>query len=405
MSAPVGRFFVSVAANVALAATLTACGVGPHTRAAGVVGQVSVRPVEWNPAAAELGDVRAVADTGDVVAVFADDRATVFSSRAVVAVDRAVKGWVDADTIYGADGSAQWIVGIDGKGRVYYLHGRSSFEDVSERYGLGSKAVRTAAVLGPGFVGFLEGGEVALADGRQVTRYGVTCPERTAPAGCLPSELVGGGGFGAWIVPSGLELLNAGAKTVTSFALRDAKRAALAPNGRLYAMTPRALYAADARGQLALIYEADGASLHGLVASGEHVWFADGTELGVIDGDKVAETTGARVAQDARLAASPSGDVWVMAGTSLKRFARTDPEPALGAVWNQSLAAVFARACSACHLPNGESGTDLSTAEGWQSERAMIRDRVLVRRTMPPQGHALAEADRVAIAVWAAAQP
>ena len=78
-----------------------------------------------------------------------------------------------------------------------------------------------------------------------------------------------------------------------------------------------------------------------------------------------------------------------------------EQEPALGATWDQTLAGVFARACSACHLPDGVSGTDLSTPEGWQSERAVIRDRVLVGRTMPPEGHALSDADRASIAAWA----
>jgi mono/diheme cytochrome c family protein len=370
---------------------LSGCAVGPHTRAAGVVGQTTVRSVAWNPAAAALGNVRAVADTGDVVAVFADDRATVFSSRSVVAVDHTVKGWVDADTIAGADGSARWIVGVDARGHVYYLRALSSFEDVSERYGLGDRAVLTTAVLGPGFVGFLLAGEIALADGQRVTRYA---------AGPF-DDLVGGGGYGVGVGRGGLHVFDAAHKTMIDFALPGVNHAALGPGGRLYAATRRALYAADGAGQLGLIYEADGDTIHGLVASGEHVWFADGTELGVVDGDKVLETTGLGLAASARLAASPSGDVWAMAGSSLARFSRAQPEPSLDASWSSQLAPIFARACASCHLPDGVAGTDLSTAEGWQSERAMIRDRVVIRHTMPPEGHTLGDADRTAIGAWA----
>jgi hypothetical protein len=47
----------------------------------------------------------------------------------------------------------------------------------------------------------------------------------------------------------------------------------------------------------------------------------------------------------------------------------------------------------------------LSTAEAWQSERAEIRDRVVKQRSMPPEGHALSEADRAAIAAWAGSGP
>ena len=71
-------------------ARVAGCGRAPHTRAAGAVGASAVRPVDWNPARAQVGAVRAVADAGDVVAVFGDGRATVLSSRAGVrGTDRA----------------------------------------------------------------------------------------------------------------------------------------------------------------------------------------------------------------------------------------------------------------------------------------------------------------------------
>ena len=62
---------------------------------------------------------------------------------------------------------------------------------------------------------------------------------------------------------------------------------------------------------------------------GDDVWFADGPELGVVDGERVAETTGVHVAPDATLAPSPSGDVWVLGSGALLRFARPIPESAL----------------------------------------------------------------------------
>jgi mono/diheme cytochrome c family protein len=325
--------------------------------------------------------------------VFADDRATVLSSRAVVAVDRSVTDWIDADTIDGADGSARWIVGISARHGVYYLRGLSSFENVSERYGLEGKPVVATAVLGRGLVGFLLDGELALADGQRVTRYDV---------GPL-AELVGGGGFAAGVLASGVRLVDGARGTRTDFLLPGARHAALGPAGRLYAATSRAVYAVDGAGKLDLLYEADGDTIHGLVASGEHVWFADGTELGVVDGDKILETSGLGAPGEGRLAASPSGDVWVMGGASLQRFARIEPEASLAAAWMGGLAGVFARSCAACHLADGVSGTDLSTPEAWQSERAAIRDRVVIHGTMPPEGHALSDADRAAIAEWAAA--
>jgi mono/diheme cytochrome c family protein len=381
---------LGVAGAVCAALGLVACGPGVHTREGGVVGTVAVTPVAWNPTRADVGTVRAVADTGKVVAVFADDRATVLSSGAVVASDRSVTGWIDAQTIPGADGAARWIVGVDGRGRLYYLHGLSSFEDVSSRYGLDGRAVHGAAVLGPSLVAFLLDQELALADGHRVTRFG-------SPA---LAQLVGGGGWGAGVSTDAVFVFGAAKHDARQYPLEGVTQAAVGHDGRLYASTSRAVYAAAPGGDLALAYDAGGDTIHGLVASGDHVWFADGAELGVVDGDRVAVTRGAKLAPAAKLAASPSGDVWVLSGGTLQRFARTVPEQALAAAWTTTLAPIFARACASCHQADGVSGTDLSSAEAWHSERTTIHDRIVVTHTMPPPGHPLSDDDRAAIQAW-----
>jgi hypothetical protein len=338
-----------------------------------------------------------VADAGSVVAVFGDAGATVFSSGAVAASDRSVTDWVDAETIRGADGTPRWIVGIDGKGRLHYLRGMSSFEEVSARYGLDGQRVLGAAMLDAGRIGFLLDREIAIADGQRSTRYGY--------AGGTPwTSLAGGGGWGAGVSRDTLTLFDAARLATRTYALPGVTRAALGSDGRLYAATSRAVYAAAAAGDLALVYDAEQDSIHGLVASGDHVWFADGAELGVVDGDHVAETSGAKITPDAKLAPSPSGDVWVMGGGGLERLARAEPEPVLAVTWSSTLAPIFARDCATCHLPSGVSGTDLSSAEAWQSERAAIEERVVVRRSMPPEGHPISDADREAIRAWAEAK-
>jgi hypothetical protein len=43
---------------------------------------------------------------------------------------------------------------------------------------------------------------------------------------------------------------------------------------------------------------------------------------------------------------------------------------------------------------------DLSTPAVWRDERAEIRRRVVVARSMPPAGTAISDADRAAIATW-----
>jgi mono/diheme cytochrome c family protein len=377
------------AAGALVACCSAGCGAAPHTRAAGAVGTLVVRPVPWNPASAPVGRVTAVADVGSTVAVFGDGGALVLSSGAVVASDRSVTRWVDAQSVRGADGSPRWIVGVDGEGRLRYLRGLSSFEDVSSRYGLDGRRVRGVAMLDPARVGFLLDGEIAVADGRRVTRYGAP-PLR---------GLLGGAGYGAGLGTNTVTLFDS-KMSARTFPLAGITAAAVGPGGRLFATTARALYASTERGDLALVYDARGDTLHGLVVSGDHVWFADGAELGVVDGDAVAETVGAGVPPDARLAPSPSGDVWVLAAGGLQRFARADPERSIEAAWSSTLAPIFARSCSSCHLPGGVSGTDLSTAESWQSERSAIHARVVERKTMPPEGHPLADEDRAAIRTW-----
>lgn len=378
---------LAVAASVA---GLVGCGAAPRSRAAGAVSPLTVRSVAWNPAAAPVGRVTAVADTGNVVAVFGETGATILSSGAVVATDRSVTDWVDAKVIRGADGAARWIVGIDGKGRLYYLRGLSSFEEVSARFGLEGHPVHGAAMLDPSRVGFLLDGEVAVAHAGRVERFGI--PALTSFSGAA--------GVGAGVVPGAVLSFDA-RMTAHSFPLPGVTRVVVGPEGRLYATTPRALYASTEHGDLQLMYDADGDTLHGLAVSGEHVWFADGPELGVLDGERVAETSGAKVPVDARLAPSPGGDVWVIAGTGLQRFARQDAEPDLAAAWSSTLAPIFSRACAACHLADGVSGTDLSTPEAWQSERAEITDRVVHHHTMPPEGHPLSDQDRATIGAWA----
>jgi hypothetical protein len=378
----------SLAASAAL---LVGCGAAPHTRAAGAVTPLTVRAVPWNPSRAQVGRIAAVADAGSIVAVFGDAGATVLGSGAVVAIDRSVTEWANAGTIAGADGSALWIVGIDRHGHLHYLRGTSAFEDVSSRYGLDGRAFRAASMLDATRVGFLLDGGLAIADGRAVARYDA-----------LPHlmDIAGGGGRGAAI---GSDLLVAFEPTLSStrtYALPGVADVAVGADGRIYASTRRALYATRPDGELALVYDAEGETLHGLAASGAHVWFADGPELGTVEGDHVAETSGAKVPPDARLSPSSTGDVWVLSQGKLDRYARAEAEPALATTWTTTLAPIFARVCAACHQPNGSSGTDLSTAEAWESERAAIRERVVVTRTMPPQGHPLTDADRDAIRSW-----
>jgi mono/diheme cytochrome c family protein len=373
---------------------LAGCAADRHTRAGGAVTPLAVKSVTWNPSETDVGPVSAVADAGGVVAVFGATGTTVLSAGVVVAHDATIRNWVGARAIHGADGSARWIVGVDGGGRLHYVRGLSSLEDVTPRYGLDGRAVRGVAMLDPTRVGFLLDGEIAVADGARVTRFG-------AP---LLHSLAGGAGDGVGVGTDAVLFFDR-TMSARTFPLRGVTAAVVGADGRIYASTARALYVSSPQGDLSLVYNALESTIHGLVASGQHVWFADGTELGIVDGDGVAETQDLRLPPDASLAPSASGDVWVVSRGALQRFARAEPESTLAARWTASVGPIFARACASCHMPNGVSGTDLSSAEAWHSERLAIRRRVVETRTMPPEGHELSEADRTAIEPWAEGPP
>ncbi len=272
------------------------------------------------------------------------------------------------------------------------LLGKTSLEPVSDRFGLGGDHVIGVASLGGAVAAFRLQDEIAVADGASVTRYA------TGPL----ASFAGGGGRAA-LGGDPLRIFDAAGKRVSSFAVPDASSpagpgraafVAVTPAGKLFVATPDAIWAEDARGDLRVRFEAPGMTLHGLVASGERVWFAEGPELGVIEGSRVRETTGARVSPAAQLAGSPSGDVWTLTGGALARFA-VDGDA--GPDWDAAIAPVFHRACESCHGKGGEAGVTLATREAWEKRRDKIRKRVFIDRDMPPPGRPLSDADRAAI--------
>jgi Cytochrome C oxidase, cbb3-type, subunit III len=376
--------------GIAWLACSVGCAPGVHTRAGGGVGPLTVHEVAWNPTHADVGQVRAVADAAGVTAVFSDLGATIFASGAVVAVDGSGKDWVGATVLPGADGGARWIVGLSRDGRLYRLKDRSAFEEVSARYGLEGDSVRSVATLGGNRVAFLLAQDLAIADGASVMRY--------AAAGF--SGLVGGGGFGGGLLNGSPYVFRSDDFRARRYDLLGAKRAAFGPDGSLYVATERAIYAALPDGDLSLSYDSQSNRVGQLTASGDAVWFTDGTELGAVQLDHVSETDSQPVSADTVLAPSATSDVWALSQGSLRRFSNAIASPDRLAAWTSNIAPIFARSCAECHQPGGLAGIDLSTAEDWVSERSAIRERVIETRTMPPQGHELSASDRAAIGAW-----
>jgi hypothetical protein len=382
----------------ALALTLllsgsAACG-GPslHTRAGGAVSSLEIAPVDWNPTHAATGPVRAVADESELVTVFSNAGATVLVSGAVAARDSKNRGWISGAVIPGPDGVAEWLVGVTEDGRLYHLRGRTAFDDVTARYGFASTAIRAVTSLGAGFTGIMLKDEVATARGSEVTRW---------PAPGI-HDLTGGGGLAAGTFVDAVVVFDFAHKTSWRFALPGVNQVAVDDSGRVYAATERSLYVSDGRQRLALLFDAGAPRLRGLVAAKSSVWLLDGDELALIDRDRLLETRGARLAADAKLAPSPSGDIWVISGGKLDRFTRARGIESAAPRWENEVAPVFSRACASCHLPDGVSGVDLSTSAHWLEKRDRIRERVMDERSMPPRGHALLDADRETIERWLA---
>ena len=375
---------------------LSCAGTLPRTESGAPVSALVLRPVEWNTASVPLVHVRGVVDDGNVVVVVADGGARILVAGALAATDAKATDATVMAVVPGADGTAQWLVLAEASGHLRYLHNLSTFEDVSARYGLVTEAVHGVTALGEGASEFLLDHEIAIADGHHLTRYA------TLPL----TELAGANGVSVGVATDAIVVIRVKEQTRATYPLPHVTHAAVGMDGRVYASTPDSLYASDASGQLSRVFRASHPTLHGLVASRDHVWFADAGELGLVEGATIAETHGANLGHGATLRASSTGDVWVLDGGALQRFQAVATSSIAPAEWSSAessrgVSAVFARACAACHRTGGVAGLDLSSHSAWEQNRAAIVQRVVVARTMPPGGHTLSDADRAAVEAWA----
>jgi hypothetical protein len=343
--------------------------LAPYTRARQP--PLTVRAVDWNPLHAAVEGVTGAADDGD--ALLLAGASVALRAGAVIARHpglQRVAALPAADSNMGGT----WLVGVDGSGRLWRLHG-AGFEDVSSRYGL--ENVRDLCAAGTSIVFRLDH-ELAVADGKRVTRHPISV-----------DDLACGPGRAAGRSQGRIIALDLARRTVRSFPV-EALGAAVDGRGRVVAATRRALYVEDERG-LALRYLA-GDELRDLAGGGGRVWFSDGARLGALDDDRLSVSE-PLLSLSARLQGSASGDVWALGGAPL-RFGRD------GDRWASLVQPVFARACADCHLPGGASGVDLSSAGAWSARKKLVEERVLFKRSMPPEGHPLAERDRELIRQW-----
>ena len=370
---------------------LAACGLPEGARTENDAKPLQIHNVEWNPTHVDVGKALAVADVDGDVVVAGEAGATILEAGAPLNVDAHAGALRSLAIIPAPDGTGRWIAGVNADGNLVRLRAKKTFEPVAERYGLTTHKVSGVAGSGDHLVAFDLEGELAVADGKDVKRF-------TAPP--LKSLFAGGDAI-AGLTSSGVWLFDPATKSPRTFSLPGARFVAVDEHGHLYAATDEAVYADRGDGTLALRFRSSNDAIHGLVASGDRVWFADGGELGVVEGGTTRDvklTRGARVPAASRLASSPSGDVWTIdAAGVLARWSVGDAKTGTQVAWESSAGPVFARVCSSCHSKGGTSGIDLSTEASWRAHASSVRQRVLVARDMPPKGQLLSDADRLAI--------
>ena len=380
---------------VALTALATACGGTALTRRDPTFAHTSGGEIDWNPSHVDVGRVVAVADQGEEVGVFTETGSHVFASGSLVASERSQVSWLSAGTVPATGGAGRWMVAVDQKGELWRLRDRQHLERVGDRFGLAKAKVLGAFAAGTEaapLAVFLLDGQIAVADGREV-RF-VASRARGGDAG---------GGVIALRDDDGVTRLGADLRAAVNYPLKSAGDVAIDGRGRIFAATPRGVYAEGSGNTLTLVYRATAGSIHGLVASGARIWIAEGGSLAAIDtgaGDKVT-LLDATIPDGARLAGSPGGDVWVIDGGRLSRYgvaAAATRAPA----WDTAVRPVFLRVCAGCHKAGGSSGIDLGSEAAWRARSPVIRDRVLTHRTMPPAGapSSLSVADREALRDW-----
>jgi mono/diheme cytochrome c family protein len=395
--------FASFAPFALLVALVAGCGSSGAADDSTVVAAtpLALAKVPFENGADPLGKVAATLDFDGGAVVFSDLGAVVLTAGVVSATDPSVKAWQAgaAANVPAPDGSGSWLVGVDGAGHVQRLRARAALEDVTDRWALADVPVRSVAALGGARVAFGFAGGFAVADGAHVTRYAEPAMER----------LVGGGGRVAAVDGGAVSVFDAAAGTLTSYALPGVTAIAIADDGTLLACTARAIYMERQRGALEPVYQSPDLDLHAATASGGRFWVGLGGELVVLSRDRgwlPMRSVGAGLSSTTSLAAGASGSVWaITAGTPTKLSIAGDASGGDGADqqdWQATIAPVFGRTCSACHLPGGSAGYDLSTYASWVALAPQIQKRVVVVGDMPPKGTTLSSSDRATITAWLA---
>ena len=384
-----------------LAISSAAFGCAPPARVATMDRAFGVpyHEVDWNIGQAAKGPVRAVLDDGNRVVVFGDHAATIFAEGALVGTEPHDSSWVAAARVPALDRSGDWLVGIDRLGALYRLRAGRAFEGVSARFGLLGTAVRAASRASSTEAVFAVDGGFVFSDGEHVRRYAV------GPSVASVASVAGGENTAILVGSGKVTVLRKSPFQSTTLEMR-AVGSAVDARGRVAILAERGLYLSDGKstyGGVSLVYE--GNHLHGLTSAANLLYFADGTQLFVLDGSQVHKAEQALVSEDAELVGSPTGDVWAIgASGTLKRFsagAMTKSAPGTSAIsYSRDVAPLVRRDCVPCHAEGGTTGVVLTNEADFRARRDLVRQRVLVDLDMPPRSRSLPDADRGTMERW-----
>jgi mono/diheme cytochrome c family protein len=393
MRSRVAAALASIVFGIGLGCASSKGDVSPPTAAAAL----TLTPVAWNPANADVGSVVEVVEQDTTLAIFGSKGVLTFTSGAIASTNASITEWRSAAVIPSPDGVSTWLVGIDGTGRVRRVSDAAGLVDVSDRYGLDSDKV-TSVASAAGIVAFVLESGFAVSDGTKITHYQVAQPRSIAM----------GQGIVALADGAGVRIFDHGKET--DLALPDAQLVAYDDGGHLLGATSHALYDLSS-GSAVRLYDVGARTIHQLGAAGSAVWLVVGTDLARFSAWQLAIGTGPTLAPDARLVPSPSGDVWVMSGGQLQRWSVAAPMvDGDEATWTATVEPVYAAVCSNCHSPAGSgkssSNIDLSTYDAWKGRRPQVYARVVGQAgtptAMPPptSGLTLTDAQRAAIEAW-----
>jgi mono/diheme cytochrome c family protein len=385
---------VYCASALLLSAGLMGCGHSTPPGGKGdpvTLGTQAVSSVDWNANKADFGKIAAVTDIGQSTVVFSDQGMAVMVAGAVSANDTSVTAWQSAGVVPAADGEGQWIVGMDGMGEIFTVNANDQLENVSDRWGLNGQNVHAVAALGGAVAAFQLDGQLAVADGIDVTDYAMTL-----------TGFSGAYGRVAGVSSDGkVHVFDLGTGNDTAYDLPGALYTTFDVNKKVVAATAGALYGEDTS-DLTLLVDLSDTTVHGLAGSPTGVWVAMGTELGLLSGTTLGQSSGANLPADATIVASSSGDVWALSQGELLRYSANSPGDE--SLWNATILPIFDQVCSQCHLPGGTANIDLSYYGAWVARRKLIGQRVFQKMptAMPPTTASamLTADDLTAIQAW-----